>query len=70
MTPYISDFIPGSLLETYKYIKVAGGHFVTAKQTGKVQIEMNENNGKPFIDTLYDMLLVPDLWDIFFPLLN
>ena len=34
MTPKVSDFIPGSLAETDKYIKVADGNFVTAKQTG------------------------------------
>ena len=33
MTPYISDFIPGLLVETDRYIKVADGHFFTAKQT-------------------------------------
>ena len=34
MTPNISDFILGLLAETDKYIKVADGDFVTAKQTG------------------------------------
>ena len=34
MTPDISGFIPGSLGEADKYIKVVDGHFVTAKQTG------------------------------------
>ena len=33
MTPEISGLIPGSLVETDKYIEVADGHFVTAKQT-------------------------------------
>ena len=33
-TPKISYFILGSLAETDKYIKVADGNFVTAKQTG------------------------------------
>ena len=32
MTPELSDFIPGSLEDTYKYIEVADGHHVTAKQ--------------------------------------
>ena len=31
MKAEISDFRPGSLVETYKYIEVAYGHFVTAK---------------------------------------
>ena len=34
MTPDISDFIPGSLVETDKYIEVVDEHFVIAKQTG------------------------------------
>ena len=34
----ISDFIPGLLMETDKYIKVPDGHFITSKQTGQVQI--------------------------------
>ena len=34
MTPDISDYIPGSLVETDKLIEVAYGNFVTAKQTG------------------------------------
>ena len=32
MTPEVSDFIPGSLEDTDKYIGVADGHSVTAKQ--------------------------------------
>ena len=31
MTPEISDFIPGSLVETDKYIKVVDGNLITAK---------------------------------------
>ena len=33
MTPDISDFIPGLLVETDIYIKVVDGYFFTAKQT-------------------------------------
>ena len=33
MKPDISDFIPGSFVETDKYIEVSYGHSVTAKQT-------------------------------------
>ena len=61
MTPEILYFIPGSSLETDKYIEVADGNFVTAKKTGEVQIKMNENNGKTFIATLYNILFTPDL---------
>ena len=31
MTPQVSDFIPGSLEDTDKYIEVAYGHHVSAK---------------------------------------
>ena len=34
MTPEISGFIPGSLVETDKYIEVEYGHLVTAKKAG------------------------------------
>ena len=40
MTPEVSDFIPGSLQDTDKYIEVAEGHHVTAKQKGQVQIKL------------------------------
>ena len=52
MTPDISDFVPGSLVETDKYIEVVDGHFFTAKKKGQVQIKIWENYGKPFIATL------------------
>ena len=61
MTPDVSDFIPGSLEDTDKYIEVVDGHHVTAKQKGKVQIQMCFDNGKTFIVTLYYVLLAPDL---------
>ena len=63
-------FIPGSLVETDKYTKVADGHFVTAKQTGEVQIKICDNNGKLWIDMLYNVLLEPGLCDQLFPLLR
>ena len=43
MTSQVSDFIPGSLEDTDKYIEVADGHHVTAKQKGQVQIKMCDN---------------------------
>ena len=49
MTPDISYFIPGALVELDKYIEVADQHFVTAEKTGKVKIKVRENIGKPFI---------------------
>ena len=36
MTPEVSDFIPVSLEDTDKYIEIADGHHVTAKQKGQV----------------------------------
>ena len=35
MTPQVSDFIPGSLEDTYKYIEVADGYYVVAKKKDK-----------------------------------
>ena len=63
MTPEVSYFIPGSLEDTDKYIEVAGGHHVTAKQKGQVRIQMCNNNGKSFIATLHTVLLAPDLYN-------
>ena len=59
MTPEISDFIPGSLVETDKYINVADGYFFAAKQIGQIQIGMLNENGKLFIDMLYNLILAP-----------
>ena len=56
-------------METDKYIQVADGHFVTAKQTVQSQVEMIDNNGKPLIAAFYSVLLAPDLYDGLFPLL-
>ena len=39
MIPEVSDFIPGSLKDTDKYIEVANGHHNIAKGKGKVQIK-------------------------------
>ena len=49
-----------------KYIEVADGHYVTAKQKGQVQIKMCDNNGHPLITTLHNVLLAPDLCDRLF----
>ena len=66
MIPKVSDFIPGSLEDTDKYIEVADGHHVTTKQIGQVLIQMCDNNGKSFIATLHNLLLAPDLCDRLF----
>ena len=66
MTPDVSDFIPGQLEDTYKHIKVADRHHITAKQKGQVRIKMCDNNGDPFIATLHNLLLTPDQRDRLF----
>ena len=61
MTTQIFDLIPGSLEDTDNYIGVAGGHYLTAKQKGKVRIRMCEENRYPLISTLKSVLLSLDL---------
>ena len=70
MTPEVTDFIPGSLEDTDKYIEVADRHHVTVKQKVSVRIQMCDNNGKKFIATLYNVLLAPDLCDILFSIIT
>ena len=70
MTSEVSDFIPGKLEDTYKYIDVADRHHVTAKQKGQLQIQMCDDNGKTFIATLYNVLLAPDLCDRLFSIIT
>ena len=70
MTPDVSDFIPGSLEDTYIYIEVADGHHVTAKQKGQVRIQMCDDNGNTFIATLYNVLLAPDLCNRLFSIIT
>ena len=70
MTPEVTDFIPGSLEDTDKFIEVAYGHHVTAKQKGSVRIKMCDDNGKKFVATLYYVLLAPDLCDILFSIIT
>ena len=61
MTPQVSDFIPGSLEDTDKYIEVADGHHVTTKSRGQVQTKLCDDKGNTFIATLHNILLAPDL---------
>ena len=63
MTPEVSDFIPGSLEDTDKYIEVADKHHVTEKQKGQVRIQTCDDNVKPFIPTLHNVFLELDLCD-------
>ena len=69
MTPEVSDFIPGSLEDTDKYIGVADRHHVTAKQIGQVRIKMCDDNRKSFIATLHNVLLALDLCDRLFSII-
>ena len=66
MTPEVSYFIPGLLEDTDKFIEVADGHQVMAKQKVQVRIKMCDNNRKPFIATLHNVLLAADLFDKLF----
>ena len=58
------------LEDTDKLIEVADRHHVTEKQKGQVRIKMCNNNGKPFIATLHNVLLAPDLCDNLFSFIN
>ena len=69
ITPEVSDFIPGSLEDTDKYIEIADGHHITEKQKGQVRIKMCNDNGKPFIATLHNILLAPDLCNRLFSII-
>ena len=60
-TPQVSDFIPGLLEDTDKYIEAADGHYVTVKQKEKDQKQMYNDNGTNFITTLHNVILAPDL---------
>ena len=70
MTPEVKDFIPGSLEDTDKFIEVADGHHVTAKQKSSVRIQMCDDNRKTFVATLYKVLLAPDLCDRLFSIIT
>ena len=70
MTPEVSGFNPGPLEDTDKYIEVADGHHVMAKQKGQVRIQMYDDNGKTFIATLYNVLLAPDLCNRLFSIIT
>ena len=70
MTPEVSDFIPGSLQDTDKYIEVTDGHNVTAKQKGQVRRQMCNDNGKTLIATLQNVLSAPELCDRLFSIIT
>ena len=64
----VSDFITGSLEDTDKYIEFSDRHHITAKKS-QVRIKMCDNNGDPFIATLQNVLLAPDLRDRLFSII-
>ena len=70
MMPEVSDFIPGSLDDTDKHIKVADGHHVMEKQKWQVRIKMCDDNGDTFIATFHNVLLAPDLCDRLFSIIT
>ena len=70
MKQEVLDFIPGSLEDTDKYIEVEEVHHFTEKQKGQVQIQMCNDNRNPFIATLYNVLLAPDLCDRLFSIIT
>ena len=70
MTPESLDCVPVSLVEMDKCIEVADGIFITPKQTGGVQINTRDDNGKPLIDTLYNLLFALYFCDKLFPSLR
>ena len=66
MTLEVIDFIPGLSEDKDKFITVAVGHHITAKQKGSRRIKMCNDNRKTFVATLYNLLLAPDLCDRLF----
>ena len=70
MTPQVSYFIPVLLENTDRYIEVADGHHVTAKQKVQVQIKMCNYNGDIFITAFHNVILVLDICDRLFSIIT
>ena len=70
MAPEVTDFVPGSLEDTDKFIEVTDGHHVNAKQKGSVRIQMFDDNRKTFFAALYTVLLAPDFCDRLFSIIT
>ena len=70
MTPDVSDVILGLLEYIGKHIEVADRHHVMVKQKGQVRIKMCNNNGDPFITTLHNVLLAPNLCNRLFSIIT
>ena len=69
MTPQTSNFIPGLLEYGDKYIEVADGRHVTTKQKRKLKIKKCDYNGDPFVATLHNIVLAPDLCNSLFSII-
>ena len=69
MPPQVNYFISGLLEDKDKYIEVADGHYATPKQKGQVQIRIFDNNRDPFIATLHNVILAPDICHISFSII-
>ena len=69
MKPQVTDLIPGSLGYTERHNEFADGHQIATKQKGQVQIKLCDDNGNPFIVTLRNVFLAPDLCDILFSII-
>ena len=69
MMPEVTEFIPGSLEDTYIFIEVADGHHVMGKQKSSVRIQICDGNRKKFVATLYNVLLAPDLCNRLFSII-
>ena len=58
MTPFLDDFIPGTMETVDKFVEVADGHYVPGKQQGKVRIRMHDDVGRPFQIVLEEVLYI------------
>ena len=64
MTPEVTDFIPGSLEDTDKFIEVADGHHVTAKKSistyTNVRRQRKDFFSRPYITYYWHRTCVTD----------
>ena len=66
--PEVSYLIPGSLEDTVNTLKLRTD--ITSQQKkSQVRIKMCDDNGNPFIATLHNVILAPDLCDNLFSII-
>ena len=71
MTPEVSDFITGSFYKIWiNTLNFWTGIMSQQGKKGQVRIKMCDDNGDPFIATLHNVLLVPDLYDRLFSIVT